>query len=168
MLPVASVAGRLLKLGGCAPDCGLARPALGGCKLVDHAATATAMMLASLIGWHCATSSGPWRCVSGPPVSVGSGSGVRPPPSHRGWSSSSSVCLHCVLPVCSCLCQRIGSGSGGDQHGVRRHSACDFELRTIHSPSSSMRPKSQGSLLLLLQAACCCTASGQLLSGSTA
>ena len=30
MLPVASVAERLLKLGGCAPDCGLARPALGG------------------------------------------------------------------------------------------------------------------------------------------
>jgi hypothetical protein len=30
MLPVASVAERLLKLGGCAPDCVLARPALGG------------------------------------------------------------------------------------------------------------------------------------------
>ena len=29
MLPVARVAERLLKL-GCAPDCGLARPALGG------------------------------------------------------------------------------------------------------------------------------------------
>ncbi len=70
------------------------------------------IMLASLIGWHCATASGPWRCVSGPPVSAGSGSGVRPPPSHRGWSSSSSVCLHCAL--CTCLCQRIGSGSGGD------------------------------------------------------
>ena len=74
------------------------------------------IMLASLIGWHCATASGPWRCASGPPVSAGPGSGVRPPPSHRGWSSSSPVCLHCVL--CTCLCQRIGSGGGGDQHGV--------------------------------------------------
>ncbi len=39
MLPVASVAVRLLKLGGCAPDCGLARPALRGpgCKLAAHA-----------------------------------------------------------------------------------------------------------------------------------
>ena len=48
------------------------------------------IMLASLIGWHCATASGPWRCASGPPVSAGPGSGVRPPPSHRGWSPSSS------------------------------------------------------------------------------
>jgi len=30
MLPVASAAERLLKLSGCVPDCGLARPALGG------------------------------------------------------------------------------------------------------------------------------------------
>jgi hypothetical protein len=64
------------------------------------------IMLASLIGWHCVTASGPWRCASGPPVSAGPGSGVRPPPSHRGWSSSSSVCLHCVL--CTCVCQCIG------------------------------------------------------------
>jgi hypothetical protein len=94
-LPVASGAGRLLKLGGCAPDCGLARPS----PALQWGAVNWRIMLASLIGWHCATASGPWRCASGPPVSAGPGSGVRPPPSHRGWSSSSasSVCLHCAL-----------------------------------------------------------------------
>ena len=34
MLPVASVAERLLKLGGCAPGCGRACPALGGLSVV--------------------------------------------------------------------------------------------------------------------------------------
>ncbi len=111
MLRVASVAERvLLKLGGRAPDCGLGRacPALGG--PFEH----WRIMLARLIGGQCATASGPWRCACGPPVSAGPGSGVRPP--HRAWSSSSSMCLHCVL--CACLCQRIGSGGGGDQHGA--------------------------------------------------
>jgi hypothetical protein len=33
---------------------------------------------------------------------------------HDVETYSSSVCLHSVL--CTCLCQRTGSGSGGDQH----------------------------------------------------
>ena len=74
------------------------------------------IMLASLIGWHCATASGPWRCASGPPVSAGPGSGFRHPPSHWGWSSSSSVCLHCAL--CTCVCQCTGGGGGSQQHSL--------------------------------------------------
>ena len=112
MLPVASVAERLLKLGGCAPDCVLARPALGaggpGCKLADHAGESDWLALCDC-QWPLALCQ--WASGFG-----GAGLRVSPSSESLGWSSSSSVCLHCAL--CTCVCQCTGGGGGSQQHSL--------------------------------------------------
>jgi hypothetical protein len=66
MLRVAKVAERvLLKLGGRAPDCGRACPALGGCTLADHWHAGEPVRLAGSVRLPVALG-----CACGPPVSA--------------------------------------------------------------------------------------------------